>query len=240
MKAAFFIDCALGNSGVTNTSTDSSGLPVTIRFKDEKNDTGDMIGLKAILECTKGAKMEGENIVTSFRKRIGACTWGKEKSPIEIVVIENGIEGDKPTTNNCITWSELLVLLQQFTQSLLVREVKLWKNEAAALSGMTPDHHVDIDLIVYYYNEEPTSESQEAIAKGFIGDNGVRKIWDGLNVASLWEDKTVRMYNCRLYFPPSVSTKVSMFDDLTKIGFKPNESGTMLGSARYIFSKEIA
>lgn len=232
MKARFFIDMALTNSGVISTATDSRGFPVALQFIREDDQ------MKARLDCIAGAVMEEEDLVPIFRQRVSHFTWGAEKKSIEAIVMEKPIPSDRQADHNSITWNELLVLLTQFTESPFMRQIRLKKNEAAHSVGIAPEHHVSIDLFVFYHREAPSSEQQKAIARGFVGDNGPRKIWDGLNVAAAWKDPTVRLYNCLLYFPPSVAATIRMADDLKKIGFMHAGNSSMMGSAEYVFEKK--
>lgn len=103
---------------------------------------------------------------------------------------------------DAIEWEELLRLLSQFAESDRVRSITIKNNQTAHLMNMTPEAHVDLDIFVYYFGEVPSSDMQMEIAKGFIGDNGPRKVWDGLNVSAAWNDPSVRLYNCRLFWPP--------------------------------------
>lgn len=235
MKADFFVQCAVSNSGVVNTSNDDRGFPVSIRFVAEM-ENGKRVDLEAILECTEGATMEGQSLKKEFLEYIGQCTWGAEKLPIKATVKGAGIKASAAKADNAITWGELLRLLRQVSESPLVREVRIARNDVADMAGRTPQDHIDVDIFVFYYKPNPSSEEQIALAKGFIGDDGPRKVWDGLNIAGLWGDSTARLYNCQLYFPQSVASRVSMADDLKKIGFLSDGAG-MMGSARYLFKK---
>ena len=116
-----------------------------------------------------------------------------------------------------IEWEELLHLLDQFIKSDRVRIITIKNNLAARMVGMTPEYHVDLDIFVYYFGEAPSSEVQMEIAKGFIGDNGPRKIWDGLNISRAWNDPSVRLYNCLLFWPPE-KEQISQADGFKKVG----------------------
>ena len=83
---------------------------------------------------------------------------------------------------------------------------------------------MDLDIFVYYCGEAPSSEVQQEIARGIVGDAGPRKIWDGLNVAAAWKDPSVRLYNCLLFWPPE-KTHISQAVEFRKIGFIPSGDG---------------
>ena len=131
-----------------------------------------------------------------------------------------------------IEWPELLQLLEQFTKSPLVKSITAADNASARMCNMTPEEHVNIDIFVYYKTDAPSSEEQKQIARGFVGDVGERKVWDGLNVSNAWDDPTARLYNCLLYFPKDMDKKTNMPEDFKKIGF-PYESTSSFGSQRY-------
>ena len=131
---------------------------------------------------------------------------------------------------NAIEWEELLELLGRFANSYRVREVTIKNNETAHLMGRTPEAHVNLDIFVYYFGKAPSSAAQKEIAKGFIGENGPRKMWDGLNVAAAWDDPTVRLYNCLLFWPPGKDC-ISQTDEFRKIGFMSR------GGSSYTFKK---
>ena len=136
-----------------------------------------------------------------------------------------------------IEWEELLQLLNRFVMFEKVKEITIKNNQAAHLMSMTPEAHVDLDIFVYYYGDAPSSEVQMEIAKGFIGDNGPRKIWDGLNVQKAWNDNSVRLYNCLLFWPPEKGY-ISQADEFKKIGFMLSGGPGALGYVNsYTFRK---
>lgn len=138
---------------------------------------------------------------------------------------------------NAIEWEECLYLLSRFASSASVKEIVIENNQTAYMMGRTPKDHVDLDIFVYYYGEAPSSEAQMEIAKGFIGDNGARKVWDGLNVAALWKDPSVRLYNCLLFWPLE-KDYISQAEELKKIGFiSTGEPGRPGYVNSYIFKK---
>ena len=122
---------------------------------------------------------------------------------------------------DAIEWEELLQLLTRFTNSKLVREVTIKHNQLARAMDRTPEEHVDLDIFVYYFNDAPSSEVQMEIAKGFIGDNGPRKVWDGLNIAAACNNPSIRLYNCLLFWPPE-KDHISQAEGFQKIGFTIN------------------
>lgn len=172
---------------------------------------------------------------TEIARKAGKARWGKhdKKEKHRGKNLGKGCETNMKE-QYAIEWEELLQLIRQFVQSPLVKGMTIEHNVAARATGMTPPDHVDIDMFVYYWNEAPSSEIQQDIARGFIGDNGPRKVWDGLNVSNAWKDPTVRLYNCRLFWPIE-KDNISQADEFRKIGFKSRS--TCFG-ASYDFSKD--
>lgn len=130
-----------------------------------------------------------------------------------------------------IEWEELLQLLSQFQQQTLVRAIMIKPNNAAHSMDMVHKNHVALDIFVWYFGKAPSLKVQMGIAKGFIGDNGPCKFWDGLNVSALWKDPSARHYSCYLYWPPAKDTQISQADVFYKMNFIPN------GGRAYKFEK---
>ena len=126
-------------------------------------------------------------------------------------------------------WEDLMGFLQYAIQDPDV--VDIWLKDNRAAVGMIPEHHVAVDIFIFYSHENP---SLETCRKVIAPLDEKKMIWDGLNVGNLWKDPTVYLYGTLLHWPPEKETTIDQGKELAKLGFKRD------GGGKYYLKKNYA